>query len=906
MERDRNWHRLTNAQLEALFRSDSATGLDESEAARRLRRTKNTIWHVEGTSVKKYAAKTLMDLTTLLLVATVVSAAAFGGGQVAAVILIMLAIGRIARIGAYVWAQRRLEKNARAALPRAKVVRGGNVKIIPADMIVPGDVIILDSGDTVPCDMRLTAADGVIVSESAVTDNRGVVSKNSEPLDGDDIPVMLRTNMVYATSAVVSGFAIGIAVATGRDTLVAAREGVVELSDAAEVPVLESLSDWSRICSLCLTGAAFVLTVIGVLVGGSSLFQVFLPSIAMAAACLSEYLSAVGAFTWALTLKSDGKEVMRSAAAAETAANADVMVIRSPKVMRSGKITLHSYYRNSKLSMMGAKGVQPPQRLLALACYCTGCTPGGSLASGSFGLKTRHTGVLDYTLVRSLWETHGKKDKDPGYTIVQHIAAGDEMSDGLDSVLVAKGNSFYFAAMGKVSNILSRSSSVRVGNEVVPLDDAERARIEDYAKNLKKRGVTLCAVGFRRSHYNSLRRISVLQTSLCFEGFFAVSDRMEDEAAGMVDSFRRGGGSVVIFSDAANVEEDKYFLEAEGVFKTGDTYITKGESPSLKSRSDESGSLALICVPDGAEGIRERLRILKLYTENESKCAYIGCGVEDMWCMQSADVSFAVPDRASGGVPQILRTSADGIVSGDGGGGFCGVFRLMERCRHALVNIRHMLKYLIVSHVARLVLILIGAASSMPMPSAPQLIFWGLIMDLAASAAIAAVPYCAGREGFSSGANAHAVPNDAGEVLIPTLYGALCALFATAVPFVSRAVFRAAGMEINITDGGYMSSIFISCIFAMPFAASEIAGGYGIFSKRSVWGKTFILPYAAAAVGIAAELLMPVFGIDLGSQFPGWFITAFSVLPAALLISVMSVVRALMNKKQSNNKKSND
>lgn len=549
--------------------------------------------------------------------------------------------------------------------------------------------------------------------------------------------------------------------------------------------------------------------------------------------------------------------------------------------------------------MIGTKDAAPPQRLLALACYCSGCTPGGSLAKGSFGLKTRHTGVLDYTLIRSLWESHGKKNSDPGYTIIQHVAAGEETSDGLDNVLLAKENSFYFAAMGKVSSILARSSSVRMGNEVVPLNDGERAKIEDFAKNLKKRGVTLCAIGFRRSHYNSLRRISVLQTSLCFEGFIAVSERMEDGAASMISSFRKGGGSAVIFSGDSNAEEDRFFLEAEGVFETGDTYITAEESAALKGFSPERGTLSVICVPDGAEGIRERLRIVKMCCVGETdeddslKCAYIGSGVEDMWNMQAATVSFAVPDRASGGVPQVLRTTADGIVAS--GGGFCGAFRLMERCRHVLVNIRHILKYLITSHVARLVIMLVTAASSMPLPSAPQLVFWGLIMDFAAAAAIASVPYTPGRESFSS--NVRAVPDDAGEVLIPTLYGALCALFSVASPFAVRGILTAAGRSADLTLSGFSSGVFICCIFAMPFVASEFAGGYGIFSRRSVWGRGFILPYAVAALGIAAELLMPFMGIDLGASFPGWFMTAFSVLPAALLLGVMSVVRAVKSKK---------
>lgn len=904
---DKNWHYLTNAQLEALFYTDSATGLTEAEAARRLRKKRNTIWYVNSAGTKKYAAKTLMDLTTLLLAAAAAASAAFGGVAAAVSIGIMLAVSRIARIAIYIWSQRILEKNARAALPRAKVVRGGSVKIIPADMIVTGDVIILDAGDTVPCDIRLTAADGVAVSESAVTDTPGIVRKSYEPMlkNGDgEIPPMLRSNMVYATGAVVSGFAIGIAVAIGSDTLAVAREGSIELSDSSDVPVLEKLSEWSRICSLSLTGAAFIITLVGVLFG-SSLFQVFLPCAAMAAACLSEYLCAVGALAWARALKSSEGEVMRSAAAGEAAADTRFLVLRSTKILKSGKITLHSYYRNSNLSLMGTKGVKAPGRLLALACYCTGSTPGGSLAAGSFGLSSRYTGALDYTLVRSLWEQHGKSESDPKYTIVQHISAGSEGSEGLDNVLLAKDNSFYFAVCGRLSDVLGRSSSVRIGNEVVPLNDGERAKILDYAKNLKKRGVTLCAVGFRRSHYNSLRRLSVLQTSLCFEGFFAVSERMEEGVLDKILSFKRSGSKLIVFTDTAKCEEDKYFLEAEGVFGTEDVFISSDQCSSVKSAVPGDGSLSLICVPDGAEGIRERLRILKLCgegEENSGKCAYIGHGVEDMWNMQAADISFAVPESASKGIPQVLRITADGMTAGEGGG-FLGTFRLMEKCRHALINIRHMLKYLIVSHVARLIVLIVGAVAALPVPmlSASQVVFWGLIVDISACVAIVMSPYRDGRESLMSAASS--APDDSRQVIFPTLYGALCAAFSVASPFAAAALLRAGGREVSLTGGALLGCIFVSCIFAMPFIAAETASGKGIFSKDFVWGKAFILPFAAAAVGIIAEMFTPLGKQVSGVDFSGWFMLAFSVFPTALLVGVMSVVRALGRGRSEKNKK---
>ena len=890
MERDRNWHRLTNHELEAVFHSDCATGLSEAEAARRLKRKKNLVWKVRSASVKKYAVKSFMEFTTVLLVAAVLTSAVFNGAAGALLVCLMLILCRAARVAVYISAQRSLEKNARAALPQVKVVRGGNVRNVGADEIAPGDVIILDSGDTVPCDIRLTAADGLLVSEGCVTDNEGIVSKNSVPLPtgGGEVPITLRTNMLYATSTVISGFAVGIAVATGTDTLVCAREGFVELSGGQEVPVLEKLSDWSRICSLCLTAAVPLICAAGVAFGEKSLAESFVPCIAMAAACLSEYLGAVGAAAWAYALKSgkNGAEVMRSAAAAERAAGASTLILRSPSVLKSGKITLHSYYKDNKLTLIGTKGAGIPYRLLSLACYCTGTSPGGSIAKGSFAKKVRHTGVLPYGVIRSLWEENGKADKDPGYTVIEQLSAGEENSGGLDNVLLSRGQDCFFAATGKISRVLSCCTMQRVGNEILPLGEEERGRILDFADSLKQRGVTVCAVGFRRSHYGNLRRVSVLHSGLCFEGFFAVSRRLEEGALDRLSAFRNEGGRVVMFSDAASAEEDLYFCRAEGVFRVGDAYISAEESAKMKSFSPDAGSFSVICTAGGADGIRERLRFVKLCSDGG--CAYIGCGVEDMWNMQTADVSFAVPSDCADSVPQALRCSADGIAVGEGGG-FCGCMRLISRCRRALLNIRHMLKYLIVSHAARIILMLLLALTDMPFLSAPQLVFWGVILDLSVSLAIALVPESRG-EILPRGAGA--VPDTAGEVLLPTLYGALCAAVSFAAPFLARYICTLLSLPASLTGGGVLACVFASCMIAMPFVGAELAGGYGLFSSRSVYGRFFAVPFVIAAAGAVITLFTPLSRSVSGTEFPGWIACAATLIAAAILTALMSVVRA--------------
>lgn len=901
MEKKHNWHSLTNAELEREFRSDSATGLTEQEAARRLRHQKNKIWEVKTVSVGKYVASSMLSFSTVLLLLTVIAAAFFGRGGEAVAVCIMVVLCRAVRVAVYVYSQRTLENNSRAALPLAKVVRGGTVKELPADRIVVGDVIILDAGDTVPCDIRLTAADSVLVSETSVTDKEGIVKKDSKEVRSganQNIPLSLRTNMLYATSVVVGGFGIGIAVATGKDTLVCAREGSVEIPGGEDIPLMDKLSEWSKICSLSLLAAAFIITVIGVSVGKQSFFGIFLPSVSMAAACMSEFLGAVGAVAWSESLKKskDDSEVYKNVSTAQIAAASDVLIFRSPEVFKSRKITLHSYFSDTKLKLMGTKDASSPSELLALACYCTGMTPAGSIAKGSFGQGVRQTSILPYDVVRSLWEKNGDIRKDPKYTIIGHITAGEEGSDGFDCSLLARGDKFFFAMTGRAAPILDRCVSYKTGGKVHSLDNETRKKVMSYAAALKKHGVTVCAVAMRESPYNNMKRASVLQTNLCFEGFIAVSDRMEEGAAKKLADYRADGGRVVIFSDAASSdgEEDKLFCESEGVFRTGDLYLDEKESLKTGAVPTEEGSLTMIRTPAGSNGIRERLRFIGLLKEAGLRTAYAGYGVEDMWCMQRSDVSYAVPDPQGKPVPQVLRINADGI-SDTKAGGILSVFTMMNKCRSAIFNLRNILTYLLTSHVARLILMIICAVSSFPVMNATHLVYWGFILDFITVLAITKIP--SWKEDITRGEAS--LPDERSEVLHPTLYAALCALIATAAPFLGRAVIAWSGKEVNFSEAQLVLCMFTSCIVAMPFIAAEFSGKKGLFSSDSEYGKLFWMPFAAALFGVVFALLSPVVGIP----FPGWLMCIFMVIPGLLIVLIMSVIRALG---ESNNDKNNN
>lgn len=887
---------MDSAELERVFRTDSATGLSEREADRRLRHTRNTVWEVKTTNAKRYAVRSFFDLCTVLLILAIFAAAFFGSSDTALVICLLLAVGRGARIAAYIWAERIFETNARESLPRAKVVRDGNVRTVASDMVVPGDVIVLDSGDTVPCDIRLTAADNVLVAEENVTGRKGIIQKSYETLtEPENIPVTHRTNMVYASGVVISGFAIGIAVATGDDTLICTREGRITLSGEKDISTVEKLSDWGRMASLAMIAAALIITVLGITIGEKNLAESFLPSIAMAASGLSEYIVAIGAFAWAYKLKSEGDCVLSKASVGEKVANTDVMALRSVNVMKSQKSTFHSYYENGKLVLLGTKEANPPERLLRLAYYCTGASPEGAIVEGNFGTRQRTAGSLSYRLIRAIFEEHVKESKSANaYTLLEHLGQGDPQSYGVDNVLLGRGNDYYYCAMGSVEQILAMSSTRRMEGAAVPLTEEDRKTIIAYEKELRLHGVTLCAVGFRSSHFSNLKKIAVLQSALCFEGFIAVSQR---PAKGTVDSLRdlrRAGAAFVIFSEKG--EEDRLYAQAEGIFVTGDTYLTVSESRKARAISIDEGGLAIIETPQGTEGVKERLRFIKMLKESERCVSYVGYSAMDMWSLKNADIAFAV-SSPSGVLPQGIRTEAHGVAISEGGG-FDGVCKLMIKCRQALVNIKSILKYLIVSHVARLVLMLLSAAAGLELPGAATLIIWGVAIDFAVAFATATA-----RNGASSKAKLRrgrlsVAPDGAREVLLPTMYGAFLAVLSVAVPFVCLSVAKSAGVMLNATPTSLMTATVTACYLALPLIGAEICSDSGLFSKGAYRTAVLTLPFAVSVVSVLMLLFMPGAESAFGTTFPGWIMTAASLAPAIITVSVMSVVRALRGKKK--------
>lgn len=889
MEQDRNWHYMNPSEIERAFRT-SSTGLTEAEAAKRTRTRRNRVWQVRGNAVSKYATKSFLDPSTILLLLSVLLAALYGEGAVAAAVLIMMLVAKVAEILAFTAADTLMRRGAEGAVPKARVVRDGSVREIPAEAVAEGDVIILDSGDVVPCDVRLTAAENVLAAESLIGGRSGLYLKNAEPISRHvkDVPLEMRSNMLYAGSTVVYGFCMGVAVATGKRTLRVQRDGVIELSGNEKVPVLDKLSEWSRMCRLVLVGVAFVMTVVGIIFG-HGLINAFLPSVALAAACMSDFLAAFGALILAVALGSSytkeggikEKTIFRCASKIEAAAHSDVIVLRSAALLKNGIPRLRSFYANGREQLVDKDNINVGG-LTYYAAYASGMS-----YDGSGGEEATFLSAAELRAFRR--EYGGDK---PGYAVVAHKKASEADAEGLDSSLICRDGNYVFCVIGEVSTVLSKCSRELVDGVEKPMSKERRAELERYSKRLIGEGVKLCAVAKRNSVYNSLRRLPVLLSELCFEGMIAISEKPEAECAEYIRRYRENGGSLVIFAESG--DEDMQFARAYDIFRTGDIMLYPKTFDEVKSLPLDRGSLVMINCPPSADGAELRLRYLNIIKEKH-RCVYVGFGAEDSICMQN-NVSFAVesPLKRGSGVPQSLRCIADGIIESSGGG-FCGAYRMIVRFRRVVAQTNSMLKFLITSQLARAFLLLVCAVLKLTLPSAAQMVFFGLVFDLCcAFCAIPSIKVNAKNEGMK----VSPVPRSVGETLMAAVTGTLIAVSAVASPFIYKAVMAHNQLEsATYTDKGLSGLLFAGTLLALSAVFVEMISSDGLFGKSTRILPVYFVPMLLSVVIVFVSYVMNYFGQAMNIEFAGWLSLVFALIPLLVSLIFLAAYRAYLKGK---------
>ena len=360
MQQNNPWYTLTQDRTCELLNS-SSNGLTGAEASKRLLETgPNEIQAAKRISAWKILLEQFKNILILILLGATAISLALGHGIesiiIAVIVLFAVFLGFIQEYRA----ERAIEALRQMAAPTASVLRDGSEIKVPARDLVPGDVILLRTGDRIPADARLLEAINLQIEEAALTGESVPVEKSIQPLLGDDLPVGDRKNMVYAGTAATYGRGKALVVATGMHTEFGKIAQLLQTVETGKTPLQHNLDKVGTI----LARAAFVVVAIIVALGllrGQPVIEMLLFGIALAVAVVPEALPAVVTISLAIGVQKMVKRnaLIRRLPAVETLGSTSVICSDKTGTLTKDEMTVRQLYSGEQLFTVSGAGYAP-------------------------------------------------------------------------------------------------------------------------------------------------------------------------------------------------------------------------------------------------------------------------------------------------------------------------------------------------------------------------------------------------------------------------------------------------------------------------------------------------------------------------------------------------------------------
>jgi len=299
-----NWHAMASQDLLERLEVDAGRGLATAEASRRLKEHGPNVLPVAGRRgpFARFFSQMHNTLIYVLLAAGTIKLLMGGyidSGVIYAVVLINSLLGFIQEGKA----EKALDSIRDMLSPEAKVLRGGKARVIPAEDLVPGDIVLLQSGDKVPADLRLVETRNLRVEEAALTGESLPVKKQSDAdVDASAQPGD-RKNMAHSGTLVISGRGKGLVVGTGADTEIGRINTMLSDVKSLETPLLRQIHGFGKMLTIVILATAMLLVAYGLLVMNQNLEDMFHAAVGIAVAAIPEGLPAVVTITLAMGVR---------------------------------------------------------------------------------------------------------------------------------------------------------------------------------------------------------------------------------------------------------------------------------------------------------------------------------------------------------------------------------------------------------------------------------------------------------------------------------------------------------------------------------------------------------------------------------------------------------------------------
>ena len=726
--------------------SDPNRGLTSDEAKQRLEKFGPNV--IESSNKKSLAKKIIEQIADpmviLLVLASIVSA--FTGDTVEAVIIIaIVVINAIMSIIQEGRAEDSVAALQKMSSPEATIIRDGGRKKVKAEELVPGDIVIIETGDIIPADMRLLESSNLQIDESSLTGESVAVEKDSSVEFDSEVGIGDRDNFAFSSSIVTYGHGKGLVTATGSETEIGKIATSLESVEAKDTPLQKQLKKLSKLLAILVVIVCILVFVVGYFRSNMDMLENFMVAVSLAVAAIPEGLTAVVTIVLSIGMNrmAERKAIVKNLLSVETLGSTTVICSDKTGTLTQNEMTITKVYTNGDEFEVEGSGYEPKgdirdasgevvndhdqiKLLMTIASLCndanlirendtykiTGDPTEGAMLTFSEKWNINQ---------ENLNEKHPRLEEIPFDSTRKMMTTFHEM-DGKN----------YGYTKGAPDIVIDKCSKTLVNGEIVDFTDDLKKKALEVNTSLASQALRVMAYSFKPVETLDTEITSEnIEHDMVFVGLTGMIDPPRPEAKAAVKECHASGIDVVMITG-------DYFETALAIAKELGIATSRDQAMQGSDLNDKTEAEIREIVKTKRIFARvspeNKVQLVKALQQNGEIVAMTGDGVNDAPAIKNADIGISMGITGT----DVAKDTADMILVDDN---FATIVNAVEEGRVIFSNIKKFVSFLLSCNIAEVLIVFLSILFGLPSPLTPiQLLWLNLVTDAFPALALGVEP----------------------------------------------------------------------------------------------------------------------------------------------------------------------
>ena len=635
------------------------------------------------------------------------------------VILITVAIGFVMELQGI----RSLEALRKMGTTKSNVLRDGKIKMIPSTLLVPGDIVLIETGDIVSADARLISVENLSIKEASLTGESTAVNKNLRIL-AKDTPLAERSNMVFKGTSVIQGSAKAIVTHTGFHTQLGKIQKMGAEVEEQRTPLEKKLNELSK-WLIWLTLIFAILIFFTGYLRGFDIIEILKTAIALAVAAIPEGLPIVATIALArgMLKLSKRKVIIKKMEAVETLGATNIICTDKTGTLTEDKMQVHTLaFEDDILSEIQNEGSlyfnnllqkKSFNKMMMASVLCNNVNLDSVKKRGD----SIELALIEFAEKLKLDVKKIKKDNQEELEIPfdtnSKLMLTLNKNEGIGSTIYVK---------GAFESLINYCETILKQNRVQKF--ANKKEWFERVNRLASQGLRV--LGFACKDMATKPRKDDILSNLTFIGIIGFLDPAREDVKVTIKAYKDAGIKVVMLTGdhpgtAKKIAEEVGLLTEDvgndGVIHGQDLQFSEEPSTTVKERLLNTAVFARV-TPE------QKLKIIAFYQKNNNVVGMFGDGINDIPALRKADIGIAMGIRGT----QAAREAADIILKNDR---FTAMELAIKQGRAIFDHIRQFVVYLLSCNLAEVVSVGLAALLNLPAPLLPlQILFLNLVTDI--------------------------------------------------------------------------------------------------------------------------------------------------------------------------------